>query len=185
MVTDASATTCGSSTRRTTAPAEFGHPPSPGAAGAARPTPHRAAALAAAVHAGAPVLYYGDEIAWAITFTWATAMACARRCSGRTIAMAASRVPIRQPGAAAHHGCALRYEAINVERSRAIRIRCSTGCGACSRFAGSSAPLAAARSGCSTLEPARDGVRARVHRGGPPRDHSVRGNVRVSPRRWN
>jgi len=51
MVTDRERDYLWSSTRRTTAPAEFGHPPSPGAAGAARPTPHRAAALAAAVHA--------------------------------------------------------------------------------------------------------------------------------------
>ena len=42
---------------------------------------------------GTPVIYYGDEPGWATTSTSATATACARRCSGRRTATAASRAP--------------------------------------------------------------------------------------------
>jgi len=39
--------------------------------------PHRADEQPVVLHAGAPVIYYGDELAWATTSGWATATACA------------------------------------------------------------------------------------------------------------
>ncbi|MDT8871737.1 alpha-amylase family glycosyl hydrolase [Komagataeibacter rhaeticus] len=42
---------------------------------------------------GTPVLYYGDEIGMGTTSSWATAMACARPCSGRLTAMAGFPAP--------------------------------------------------------------------------------------------
>ena len=68
------------------------HPPPPGAAAGERPAQDRADELAAALdarHAGRSTT--ATRSAWATTSISATATACARRCSGRPTATAASR----------------------------------------------------------------------------------------------
>ena len=130
-----SATICGSNTRsdRARAP-ESRHSPAPGAAAAARPPPHRAAELAAAVDAGRPgdLLRrrdrHGRQHPSGRSRRRAHADAMVARSQRRLLARRS-----RQPGAAADHGPALRLSRRSTSRRRrAIRIRCSTGCGACS-----------------------------------------------------
>ena len=87
---------------------------------------------------GTPTLYYGDELGMGDNIYRATAMACARPCSGRRTATAGSPAPTRS--AWCYRRSWTRSMATRPSTSRpspTIRIRCSTGTAACSPCASS------------------------------------------------